>query len=110
MNNTEIRKGIKTAMGMSQEQLNYAAAKALFDTHDAIKVEESEQSEYEKKYWQLLDIKLKTEKELIGWAKNLLKSRSPAQYESVKQCFERPIYNLALRQQLIDLCFRVQAS
>ncbi len=110
MNNVEIRKGIKTAMGMSREQLNYAVAKALYDTHDAIKVSEADQAEYEKKYWQLLDIKIKAEKELIEWGRDLLKTRSPIQYEAVKQCFEKPIYNVALRQRLIDLCFRVNPS
>ena len=131
MNNTAIRETVKVMMGMSQPQLDYAAAKALYHTvkaradaekkavHEAhnrheITVEQwAEQTtdiEYRLGYWKAFDALIVSEKVLIAWAQDLMQSRRPQDYGRVKEAFEKRIYNEELRQKLVDLCFRLKAS
>ena len=95
---------------MNTLQLNYAAAKAAHQTIAGSCVPEAQQKDYERHYWRTLDDLLSAEKALITWAQNILRTKSPAQYEQVKIAFEKPIYNNKLREQLIDLCFRLDAG
>ncbi len=95
--------------GMSKEQYDYALAKAAYDSHHAQHVTEAQQKEYEARYWELLNALSAAEKNLILWAKNTVITKDPIRYEQIKVCFEKPIYNHVLREQFIDICFRLKA-
>ena len=127
MNNKDAREAVRDLMGMSQEQREYAAAKAMYQTiKERVDKEKSTivpgdlttpegwepYTAIEEKYgyWKAVDNLRDAEKKMIAWAQALLKQRSPEAYEKVKTVFETPIYAADLRQKLIDLCFRLNAN
>jgi hypothetical protein len=131
MNNTEIKETVREMLKMSQAQLNYARARALYETIK-IKVEAEKKlipesdltiadnwipySDIETKYdyWKVFDTKIKAERELIEWAKIILKTHKPADFIRIKVVFDKwdanEIYSEDLRQQFIDLCFKLDAT
>lgn len=127
MNNKDAREAVRDLMGMSQEQREYAAAKAMYQTiKERVDKEKSTivpgdlttpegwepYTAIEEKYgyWKAVDNLRDAEKKMIAWAQNILKVRSPEAYEKVKTVFETPIYAADLRQKLIDLCFRLNTN
>jgi len=120
-----------TAIRMSQPQMNYAKAKALYDTikarADAEKspihkastrneitseewASQTTDIEYKLGYWKAFDVLIEVEKSLVTWAKETMQTRRPQDYSRVRDAFEKPIYNKELRQKLIDICFRLDAT
>ncbi len=113
MTNTEIKDTIRGMLKMSQSQLDYALAKGLFDAIKDKSIEvntpedEIKRKEIEREYWLRLDNLVIAENNLLAWAKNLLQTKRPSDYAKVSQCFEKPIYNVELKQQLLDLCYKL---
>ena len=131
MNNTQARHAIKQLMTMSQEQLDYIAAKALYDKikgrveaetkpiHKAMKngtitteqwADRVSEIEHWLNYWTIYDQLIDRENDLIAWAKSYLLTHHADRYEQVKEAFESPVILPHLRQKLVDICLKFNAN
>lgn len=117
---------------MTQEQLNYAKAKAMFltlkerkqkleaeripkylepMTHEQIEDWASKTTEIETElgYWEAFDLLIKAEKQLIQSTRNLL-SKDKRFTPELERVFTDSIPGTDIHKKLIDLCFKLKTE